>query len=134
MARIRSLKLRWIHGHLAELAWEHTHRLISHPRAAVWQPAVNAFRCDEAYCVCVDLAGVGREEIELTLEPGILRIAGVRSAPEPHPEHGKAVRVLALEIDSGAFERKLQLPPDVAPDDIRAEQENGLLWIRLPIR
>ncbi len=133
MAHIRSLKLRWIQGHLTELTWEHTRRLMLLPKSATWRPAINAFRCDQAYCVCVDLAGVAKEEIELTVEPGLLRLRGTRSAPQPGAPHGKAVRVLALEIDSGDFERELQLPPDVDLSRIAAEQENGLLWIRLPI-
>lgn len=133
MARIRSLKLRWIHGHLTELTWEHTRRLMLRPVSAVWQPAINVFRCDKAYCICVDLAGVAKDEIELTVEPGLLVIRGTRSAPEPGAPQGKMMRVLALEIDSGDFERKLQLPSDVNAGEITAEQDNGLLWIRLPI-
>lgn len=133
MAHIRSLKLRWIQGHLTELTWEHTRRLMLLPKSVTWQPAINAFRCDQAYCVCVDLAGVAKEEIELTVKPGILRIRGTRSAPQPDAPQGKTVRVLALEIDSGDFERELSLPPEVDPGRITAEQKNGLLWIRLPI-
>jgi len=134
MARIRSLKLRWIQGHLTELTWEHTRRLMLFPKSATWQPAINVFRCDQAYCVCVDLAGVAKEAIELVVEPGLLRIRGTRSAPQPGAPHAKTMRVLALEIDSGEFERELRLPPDVDPGRVTAEQENGLLWIRLPIR
>jgi HSP20 family protein len=133
MARIRSLKLRWLQGQLTELAWEHTRRMMQFPRSAVWQPAINAFCCDRAYCVCVDLAGVQKEEIELIVEPGFMRIRGTRTSPLPASIHGKPVRVLALEIDSGDFEREMQLPPEVDLRHITAEQENGLLWIRLPI-
>ncbi len=132
MDRIRSLKLRWLHGQLTELSWENITG-ISSPHPATWQPAINVFRCESAYCICVDLAGVAKDEIELLVEPGRLLIRGSRTPPHPTAEHGRAVRVLAMEIDAGRFQRELHLPPEVDLDRISAEQENGLLWIRLPI-
>jgi HSP20 family protein len=134
MARIRSLKLRWLHGQLTELTWDHMRSSLVSARAARWRPAINAFRCERAYCICVDLAGVAKEEIEIVIEPGVIHIRGTRTAPDPEAQHGKPVRVLALEIDSGEFERELSLPPEVDIGEVTAEQENGLLWIRLPIR
>jgi HSP20 family protein len=133
MSRVRSLKLRWLHGQLTELTWEHTRALLLSPLSMQWQPALNAFRCDHAYCVCVDLAGVAKEEVEIAVEPGRMMIRGVRTAPQPAVEHGKAVRVLALEIDAGKFERELHVPAEVDVSQVTAKQENGLLWIHLPI-
>ncbi len=44
--------------------------------------------------------------------------------------------MLALEIDYGPFEREVILPADVEVDveQAHAEQENGLLWISLPLK
>jgi len=134
MARIRSLKLRWLHGQLSELTYEHTQTFLAASHGARWRPAINVFRCDRAFCICVDLAGVAKEEIALTVEPGLLVVRGTRTSPEPKPDHGQTVRVLAMEIDSGPFERELRLPPEVDIEQVTAEQEDGLLWIRLPIR
>jgi HSP20 family protein len=134
MAGFRSIKLRWLQGQLREIAYEHSQAYLAPYGPRRWRPAINAFRCDQTLCICVDLAGVERAQIDLTFEPGRLVLRGTRSAPEPLPEKGRAVRVLALEIDSGEFERELALPPDVASEGITAEQQNGLLWIHLPIR
>jgi HSP20 family protein len=134
MARIRSLKLRWLHGQLSELTYEHAQTFLAASRGARWQPAINVFRCDRAFCICIDLAGVAKEEITLLVEPGLLVVRGTRTSPEPKPDHGQTVRVLAMEIDSGPFERELRLPPEVDIEQVTAEQEDGLLWIRLPIQ
>jgi HSP20 family molecular chaperone IbpA len=37
-----------------------------------------------------------------------------------------------MEIAEGPFERVLDFPVDVNPDQTAARQENGLLWITLP--
>jgi HSP20 family molecular chaperone IbpA len=42
--------------------------------------------------------------------------------------------MLALEIDYGPFERRVELPAEVDVEQARAEQENGLLWIYLPLK
>lgn len=105
----------------------------STPGGGLWQPAINAFRCGSSLRVCVDLAGVDREEIEVQVEPHRLWIRGVRSAPEPWCGEDAARQVLALEIDSGPFSRELKLPVAVKVDEVTAQQRQGLLWIELPI-
>jgi HSP20 family protein len=101
---------------------------------AAWQPPINAFRCEKALCIYVDLAGVDKSEIDLSVQNGRLSIHGVREAPEPQDNHDRALQVLAMEIDYGAFHRDLRLPDDVDVERIEAEQRNGLLWIYLPLK
>ena len=38
-----------------------------------------------------------------------------------------------MEIECGRFGREIQLPVEVNRDRVSARQENGLLWIVLPI-
>src|SRR5208282_6699590 len=72
-----------------------------------WAPNVNLYETDELYLVCVDLAGVDKEKIDLEVANGRLSIRGSRSVPsygEPEsvgPERGK-LRVHMMEIDHGA--------------------------------
>ncbi|MEZ6189908.1 MAG: Hsp20/alpha crystallin family protein [Phycisphaerales bacterium] len=35
--------------------------------------------------ICVDLAGIDRDKIDVRIEPGRLTVSGVRHAPEPKP-------------------------------------------------
>ena len=68
------------------------------------------------------------------VEPRRVVIRGTRELPEPPCGDGCAVQVLALEIDYGPFEREVRLPLEVDVEQSSAEQENGLLWIYLPLK
>lgn len=102
-----------------------------------WAPNVNLYETDCAYLVCVDLAGVDKEKIELTVADQRLKIKGARPVPtSPDAEEselqGKRVKVHLMEIDHGNFCREVELPNDVAHEQIVATHRNGLLWIDLP--
>lgn len=126
----RQIKLRWLHGTLGDVSvtrvqfWRGArHR---------WQPSINAFRCERGVRICVDLAGVEKSSIDLAVEPRRVVVRGSRNPPEPTSE--PAVQLLALEIDYGPFEREIDLPIDIDVEGVHAEQENGLLWITLPVK
>jgi len=106
-----------------------------HGSATEWAPDVNAFRYEDRFEVCVDLAGVTREEIELTVLPNSLTIQGTRRRPVPEcPDGGGDCRLtLAMEISTGPFFRRLTFPQTINPERVTARQENGLLWISLPL-
>ncbi len=135
MDEVHKIQLQRLHGKVGEVVYELTRVQFSPFRASEsWQPAVNAYRCAECLAVCVDLAGVERKGIDLTVEPRRLRIRGYRRPPEPEGTENKPMQVLVMEIDYGRFEREVLLPADVDPDQVTAEQRNGLLWIYLPLR
>jgi HSP20 family protein len=129
MDAIRHIQLRWLRGTLGDV----TVRSIQFWRATphTWRPAINAFRCKKAVSICVDLAGIDKSLIDLKVEPRRVTVRGSREAPEPTDQ---AVQMLALEIDYGPFERHVELPAEVDVEEARAEQENGLLWIYLPLK
>lgn len=86
----------------------------------------------------MDLAGVDPKDIELTVQPGRLSIRGYRSAPEPRSDKDldhafplKTVRLLAMEIDYGPFERAIPVPADADLARIATDWENGILWIEI---
>lgn len=109
-----------------------------------WSPQVNLYENDTAYLVCVDLAGVDKEKIELTVSDGTLKLRGQRHVPSPAGMGGGGgfdadggsgrVRIHLMEIDYGQFCREVQLPQDVAVERISAAHLNGMLWIELPKR
>lgn len=108
--------------------------LLFSARPAAWSPAVNAFRCAAGFVLCVELAGVEESHLVLEVEPRRVRIRGCRTAAEPHAAAGPLLKVLAMEIDAGPFERQFTFPDEIEPDDLETEQRNGILWIFLPIR
>jgi len=101
-----------------------------------WTPNVNLYETDWAYMVCVDLAGVEKEKIDLDIGEGQLTIRGNRPVPSCSDvgteTSNTRVRVHLMEIDHGAFARAVELPEDVQRDKINAVHKNGMLWIELP--
>jgi HSP20 family protein len=133
MDPIKNIKLRWLHGALRDVTYELSRSQF--PRFAhAWEPAINAYRCETCIRICVDLAGVDRSVIDLTVEPRRVVIRGRRDLPEPSYAEGHAVQLLAMEIDYGPFIREVPLPAEVEIDRAHAEQRNGLLWISLPLK
>ena len=95
---------------------------------------MNAYRCEGCIRVCFDLAGVDRANIDLRIEPRKLVLRGTRPTPEPASSEGRSEQILAMEIDNGPFARELRFPVEVVPAEVTAEQRDGLLWIKLPLR
>jgi len=134
MDPIRNIKLRWLHGALHDLTSELSRLQFSRFATHAWEPAINAYRCEKSIRICVELAGVERALIDLTVEPRRVVIRGTRELPEPTDDEGCALQLLAMEIDYGPFMREVSLPADVEIAQARAEQRNGLLWISLPLK
>ena len=130
----RTIRLQRLQGQLGDVAYQMTQVHFRDFRSPdQWRPAINAYRCEHGLRICVDLAGVNRADIRLEIEPGRLTISGQRALPEPDLEHS-TTQVLAMEIDHGRFERQINLPLSVDRSRVTAEQNNGLLWIYLPLQ
>lgn len=99
-----------------------------------WSPDLNVYQLPGRLEVSVDLAGIDREAIHVQVEPGRLLIHGVRQPPEPASREEGPMRILSMEIDSGPFCREIAIPSEVRLDQVESSYENGLLWIRLPLR
>jgi HSP20 family protein len=99
-----------------------------------WAPPVNIYRLDQALEICVDIAGVDPDTIDVRVEPRLLTIRGVRHAPEPKRERQAGMRIIAMEIDHGPFCREIPLPDQVELSRVTSEYQAGLLWVRLPLR
>lgn len=104
------------------------------PAQSRWHPAVNAYRCGNDFLICVDLAGVEKDAVQVRAEAQRVLISGRRAPPEPVACEGKSIQVLAMEIDYGAFEREVGLPEAIDPQRASAEHRGGWLWVQLPIQ
>lgn len=134
MDPIKNIKLRWLQGTLHDITHELSRSRFYRFAPHAWEPAINAYRCKKSIQICVDLAGVERALIDLTVELRRVIIRGTRELAEPTDDEGCALQLLAMEIDYGPFEREINLPVEVEIDQAHAEQRNGLLWIALPLR
>lgn len=101
-------------------------------------PAVNLYELAESYVVCVDLAGVDRETINLTVIDNRLILRGRRDMPRCPDDvckrsiPSKRMKIHLMEIDHGNFGREVELPEDVDRNNIHAVHREGLLWVELP--
>jgi HSP20 family protein len=98
--------------------------------ARVWVPAIDLIEKKDAYLVRAELAGVDRDNIEITYEKNILTISGQKSALIEAKD--EELRVFAAERVSGSFSRSLRMPEYIDGDRISAEYKDGLLTITIP--
>lgn len=100
-------------------------------KADAWRPAANVFERDDDYHVCIDLAGIEPDHVDVTCTtPTRLEIAGSRTQPKPAGTGELSVHI--LEIDEGRFGRAFELPEAVDVDRVEATYDKGYLWITLP--
>ena len=91
--------------------------------ATAWVPTTDIFAMDDDLKIRCELAGVGPEEVEISLSDGALTIEGERTgAPE-------TTDFYARERYYGHFRRRLKLPQGIDKGAISASFQNGLLEI-----
>jgi HSP20 family protein len=98
--------------------------------ALEWAPAADISETDKEYLVKAELPGVKREDVTLTVDDGIITIAGERKQ-EKDEKDAKQHRV---ERFYGSFTRSFTLPENVEEKAIRAESKDGILYVHLPKR
>jgi HSP20 family protein len=93
-----------------------------------WRPAVDLYEVDDGFVVLAELPGVDEADLEVTLQRGRLRIAGLRR-PRAIENAGQP---LQLEIATGPFERVIALPQGIDSDRVEARFRQGILAVRIP--
>ncbi|MFO0839958.1 MAG: Hsp20/alpha crystallin family protein [Phycisphaerae bacterium] len=97
-----------------------------------WKPPTNVYETPEAYFVCVELAGMIIDEIQVEcIGSDRLIISGQRAQPRPNA-NCEELSIHVLEIDEGRFRREVELPEPLRVDDVQATYDKGYLWITLP--
>jgi HSP20 family protein len=92
-----------------------------------FQPAADIYETPQALIIRMEMAGLTKSDISLTLHRQELVVGGKRRFP-----HGDAVqRFHRLEIEYGSFERRFNLPRSADETRVEAEYSNGILIIKL---
>lgn len=97
---------------------------------AAWAPRLDLRESAEAVQVQVDLPGVERKDISVTLEDGLLSISGKREAR--HQAEDARDGWLRVERAWGGFERHVRLGELADADKVRAEYKDGVLTVTVP--
>jgi len=94
----------------------------------LWSPIVDVKETEEALHFMVELPGLKKEDVEITLENNVLSIAGERK----FEKEAKGETYHRLERTYGAFSRSFTLPTNVRTDKVEAAFNDGVLNIHLP--
>jgi HSP20 family protein len=95
-----------------------------------FRPQCDCFRTEDppTLHVVVELPGVEPESVEVVAANRTLLVAGRRERPKVD-----GARYLAIEIEYGAFERRIELGEEIDTGTASARYDRGMLKIVLPI-
>jgi HSP20 family protein len=92
-----------------------------------WSPALDLYENNDNVVAVVELPGMRKEEIEISLQDGMLTVAGERKRESANGE--KAER---SERYIGTFRRSIVLPARVDANKVSATYRDGILTVTLP--
>jgi HSP20 family protein len=95
--------------------------------AATVAPPMDVHHTEQNIEITAELPGVKEEDIDITVEDGVLVLSGEKKKVQSDEERGY------VERSYGRFERRITLPPNVDENACSANFENGVLTINLPI-
>ena len=99
------------------------------PLSETRSPAIDVAETDAAYVVTLDMPGVAKEDVQVSVEGRRLTVqANVRTAVEATP----AGEVLYSERSSARYARTVQLPKAVDQAQAVAKLDHGVLVLTLP--
>lgn len=98
-------------------------------KESVWYPGVDIYEIETGIIIVVELPGVKKENLEISLDDDYLIIEGKRYEPVY-----QFVKCHHRESLYGNFKRSIKLPRRVDEDNIKAELKEGLLLVYLPVR
>jgi HSP20 family protein len=93
---------------------------------ADWYPAADINEDEGEYTVAVDLPGIDRAALDISVDDNRLSIRGTRAGLGTTQHRGECPR--------GKFLRTFSVPASVDQNDIRADYKDGVLQVHLPKR
>lgn len=92
-----------------------------------WSPALDVFDDKDILVVKVELPGLKKDEINLSLHDGVLTISGERQ----HERDAKEGGTFRSERYFGKFQRSVTLPTAVDANKVNASYKDGILTVEL---
>lgn len=99
-------------------------------RAPAWsgRGSADLYETDDEYVLEMELPGFENDEVEVSVERGVLSVSGAHRSEEEDAGRTYHVRERSYE----RFTRTFTLPQSVNADDVQADLQNGILTVRLP--
>jgi HSP20 family protein len=95
-----------------------------------WQPALDVVETEKGVVLRVELPGVRSDEVRVTVDGELVRVRGLRRAPDA----AHALRLHQMEIAYGPFERSVRIAIPFEREHVSATLEEGFLTVTLPKR
>lgn len=95
-----------------------------------WIPNTDIYLTEEGLVIKVELAGLSKKELELSMEAHRLRIAGQRA--DCCRKRTEKCEFIRMEINYGAFESLIAIPVGYDLNRASATYQNGFLRIDVP--
>jgi len=94
----------------------------------VFTPRVDVTEDNDNLFVEVDLPGVDKKDVKVTVTGDVLNISGERKVEQ----RDESKNYYRIERSSGSFSRSFTLPAEIDQDKITADYKDGVLKITLP--
>ncbi len=95
---------------------------------ANWTPSVDISENDKAFTLLADIPGVNPDNIDISMEKGVLTIKGERNSESVEEDENYR----RVERQNGQFYRRFTLPDSADADKIEAKSTHGVLRITIP--
>ena len=92
-----------------------------------WSPALDLYQSNDNVVAVVELPGMRKEDIDLSLHDNTLTISGERKHETKNGENSERT-----ERHVGTFRRSIALPTSVDAKKVSATYEDGILKVSLP--
>ncbi|MEM9555347.1 MAG: Hsp20/alpha crystallin family protein [Acidobacteriota bacterium] len=102
---------------------------LSNASAGSWVPAMDIIETENAFVATADLPGMTKDDIDVSLEDGVLTVSGERHFETTDEGDGKFRRI---ERSYGRFTRSFSVPQGIDQEKLTATFENGVLTLTLP--
>ncbi len=93
-----------------------------------WVPAVDIFEEKDRFILRADVPGVAAEDIDVSMDAGVLNLSGKRRAEERSEDQGTQ----RIERATGRFFRRFTLPETADAEGITARCSDGILEVVIP--
>jgi HSP20 family protein len=108
--------------------WSHMTVEGEKPLAVAWSPTADIIETKDETVIQAELPGIDDDNLQVSVDDGLLTIKGVRNAEKETEEKG----FRRIERPYGTFLRSFTVPPNIQAEKITAIFANGLLEVHLP--
>ncbi len=92
-----------------------------------WTPALDLYQTNDDVVAVIEIPGMRKEDIEISLQDGVLTIAGERKGETVDGDNNART-----ERFVGKFRRSVSLPTRVDVNKVNANYKDGILTVTLP--